>query len=478
MTRIHYRLNDGIRLIQTPEGFFCLCSVPLRAVRVNQALFNLLTRLEKDGRVEETSLLPQEKASLERLAGKGILLRDEIHEPDQLPPVSVIIPVKNRPQDLRDCLKALEGVKYPRNKLEVLVVDDASTDETTEVIRSFPVKSLRTARSVGPSASRNLAARRARGEVLAFLDSDCVPSPQWLKELVGFLAEPDVGAVGGYVDGYFHLTPLDRYEKTCSPLNMGQRMRRAGPETSSFYLPTCNLLVPRHIFLQLGGFDEDLYVGEDVDFCWRLRKRGYVIYYSAEGRVWHKHRNKLWPMLKRRFDYGTSESHLLLRHPEKVKEIPLPRREKILFAVTCVFFLFPTGWTLLTWGSTMTWDLIKKALLIRRKRIPQVPLFWVLLSTIRWGFLSSYGPSYFIVRYGLGLMLIGGCLLSRLWLLVAVLFFIALMGTRLGKRPAVSFLQFSLFFLLEQLAYQTGVIRGCLRFKNLKPFFFRLSPCT
>jgi mycofactocin system glycosyltransferase len=452
--------------------------VPLRATHINEALFELLDGLQRGESQASAILDSKQRSLLDRLVERGVLGRDEIVHPKKLPSVSVIIPVHNRPQDLRDCLHAIEGLDYPREKLEILVINDASTDETVDVIQEYSVRSFRMNRPSGPASCRNFAARKAKGEVLAFLDSDCMPSRGWLMDLIGLLARPGMGAVGGYVDGCFRLTSLDLYEKSCSPLNMGQHEKRAGPDSSSFYLPSCNLLVRKDVFLGLGGFEQDLHVGEDVDFCWRLRKRGYLIQYSTGGRVYHKHRSRLLSMLRRRFDYGTSESILLLRHPEKIKKIPLPRREQMLFAATCFFLLFPAWWTLLPWIATMMWDVMQKCILLRGKRIPQVPPSWVVASTLRWGLLSEYSLAYFLVRYHLIPLLIGGCLFPSLWLLATVLFGIALVGNMLGRRPELSILHFSLFFFLEQLAYQAGVMSGCLKRKTWKPLYFKLNPCT
>jgi mycofactocin system glycosyltransferase len=472
MTQIVYRLNKGIRLIHTLDGFFCLSYFPLRAIRINEALFKILKALEKEEETGSRRPSPQEKGLFERLAQKGILWREEIPEQMELPSVSVIIPVKNRPQELYDCLRSLENLDYPRAKLEIIVVDDASTDASQDVVEAFSVRIFRMKRSMGQSACRNFAARKAKGKVLAFLDSDCVASTRWLMNLVPYFGRQGIVAIGGYVDGYFDRTSLDRYEKVCSPLFLGLHDIEAGPGPSPFYLPSCNFLVYRKVFLDLDGFCEDLQVGEDVDLSWRLRKEGHTLRYIPKGIVYHKHRSALFAMLKRRFDYGSSEAPLLLRHPEKIKAISNPYRDQFLFITICSFLLFPSKWTLIPWAGMMSWDLIRKLHVKKRKKIRSVSLYQILCSTLRWGFFSLAGLSYLIVRYYLILLLIAGWLYPNLLLLSAALFSIAAFTKKFSK-PELSFFPFTLYFFLEQLAYQAGVIKGCLRFNIGRPFLFR-----
>ena len=130
------------------------------------------------------------------------------------------------------------------------------------------------------SYCRNHAARQARGDLLAFIDSDCLAESAWLRELVPAFKDKSLGALGGIVDSYFNAKGLDRYEKAKSSLSVGTWFRRSQKNDPFFYLPSCNLVVRRRLFLDIGGFKEELVVGEDVDLCWRIRKSGYQIEYQ------------------------------------------------------------------------------------------------------------------------------------------------------------------------------------------------------
>ena len=218
--------------------------------------------------------------------------------------VSVIIPVKDQPDEVFKCLQSLKRTHYPQDKLEILVIDDGSETIIAQVAESREVRVIRQEESKGPAACRNLGAANTRGKILAFLDADCVAGEDWLKEIIPFFRADAVGAVGGYIDGYYPKSLLDRYEAVSSSLNMGKRLQLEGDSDATLYVPTANMVVTREAFLKTGGFKESLRIGEDVDFCWRLRKKGYNLLYVPFGSVAHKHRGQLLPMLKRRDEYG------------------------------------------------------------------------------------------------------------------------------------------------------------------------------
>ncbi|MCA1795221.1 MAG: glycosyltransferase [Desulfobacteraceae bacterium] len=157
-------------------------------------------------------------------------------EDDDLPFVSIIIPVRNRPKDISACLTSLEQLDYPKQKKEVIVVDDASDDNTSETVRNFPEAEL-IALTENSQASfcRNRAARTAKGDLLAFIDSDCTADPSWLRELVPAFQDETLGAMGGLVDSYYNKNNLDQYETAKSALKIGSGLSQT-QEQSGFLL--------------------------------------------------------------------------------------------------------------------------------------------------------------------------------------------------------------------------------------------------
>jgi mycofactocin system glycosyltransferase len=315
-----------------------------------RAIFNLFTQnnfvpIDAILPLIEPPLAERAEGFLDELVRKGFLERDGLSAISEYPFISIVIPVRNRPEDINACLRSLEQLDYPSDKMEIIVVDDASDDHTPDVATQFGISVIKLKKHKQASYCRNLGAEKAKGDILAFMDSDCLADPLWLRELVPAFKDRTVGAVGGKVDAYFDRKGLDRYEKVKSSLNVSTRFRRSGGTDRFFYVPSCNFLSRRDLFLMLGGFRKDLHVGEDVDFCWRIQDSGYHVEYRPHGRVFHKHRNSIGSFCSRRFDYGTSEPMLQQLHPERSKQMAFPPGASLfwsiaVFAIILNSFLF------------------------------------------------------------------------------------------------------------------------------------------
>ena len=186
----------------------------------------------------------------------------------------------------------------PRDRLELIVVDDGSADAAAiaAVVGRHGARLLVNDHNRGQSYSRNRAASEATGEILALIDSDCVASVAWLRELIAYFAWDRVGAVGGRTTSYYA-------ESRARPIRGGGLVRstwagicawRRGAATPSTF-PPATYWCGRSVYQALGGLREDLRMGEDVDFCWRLRAQGHYLVYAPEGIVRHKHRNSSDP---------------------------------------------------------------------------------------------------------------------------------------------------------------------------------------
>ena len=153
-----YWLAAGISIEDSAQGSFLLSLRPLRMVRLNPALAKLVQRME-DGGVKPTSAA--EIKVLETLVKSGFVARSrrgsaELSELEQLPSVSIVIPVKDRAADLRNCLTSLQQLNYPQDRVEVLVVDDGSSDATPQVAGEFGAMLLESgAVGGGPALARN-----------------------------------------------------------------------------------------------------------------------------------------------------------------------------------------------------------------------------------------------------------------------------------------------------------------------------------
>ncbi len=244
-------------------------------------------------------------------------------DPAGLPDVTVVIPARDRAGLLDRCLAGLD----PGG--QVLVVDDGSRDPAAvaAVAARYGATLIRRPANGGPAAARNTALEHVRTELIAFVDSDCVPAPGWIERLAAHFADPLAGAVAPRVTALAPDSWAGRYTAACGPLDLGGLAARVLPGSAVAYVPTAALLVRRAALASVarddGVFDEQMRSGEDVDLVWRLHEAGWRVRYDPSVRIGH-HEPVTWSgLLGRRFRYGTSAAPLTRRHPGDVPPLVL-----------------------------------------------------------------------------------------------------------------------------------------------------------
>ena len=196
-----------------------------------------------------------------------------------------------------------------------------------------------------------------------------------------------------------------------SSLCLGRRDRSGQAGNDTFYLPSCNLLVRRQAFAASRGFREELHVGEDVDLTWRLRDAGGKIVYTPRGRVFHEHRSRLWPFLRRRFQYGTSEGLLQLLHPERRKKMVLPVALAAAAALAVLSFL-TRSWPFVAVGAgVLLVDAARLSAKLRRERL-RLPFRSILAARLRACASLVYYLSFHLTRYYAPALIIAGFALA------------------------------------------------------------------
>ncbi|MEJ2200740.1 MAG: mycofactocin biosynthesis glycosyltransferase MftF, partial [Desulfuromonadaceae bacterium] len=374
-----------------------------------------------------------------------------------LPRVSIVIPVNDRPVDLRTCLLSLAQLDYPQDLLEVIVVDDGSSDSTPQVAVELGAKLVESGLvGGGPAAARNKGASVASGEILAFIDSDCTASPEWLQELLPAFRDEDVAAVGGWVDGMHSASSLDRYEAVMSSLNLGRRAMTGGAGGDTFYLPSCNLLMRKKAFDEAGGFNASMHVGEDVDLTWRLRDGGWTIVYLPKGSVCHAHRSLLWPFMKRRFDYGTSEGALQQLHPVRGKKLLMPPMPAGVVGLLALALVLMTPWPLLPALGLSLADMF-----MTRKRVlkqgAKLSLKKLVLARLRATGSLSYYVSFHLLRYYMVPMLLLSLLFPPFFLLLGIMLMGVASMDHYVRKSQLFLPLFWFYYLLEDVSYGSGV---------------------
>lgn len=218
-----------------------------------------------------------------------------------LPTFSIVIPTYRRPERLADCLQSLAALDYPRDRFEVIVVDDGSG--TPLVPRSAPLELTVMAQPhAGPATARNSGAARARGNYLAFTDDDCMAEAGWLRGLAAHLAEAPDHAIGGRT---VNALPENPYSSATQLLLdfLYEWSVRSG---SGAFFASNNLAVPTGLFRARGGFDTGfpLAAGEDREFCDRWARLGGRLTYAPDAVIRHGHPLTLRGYWRQHVNYG------------------------------------------------------------------------------------------------------------------------------------------------------------------------------
>lgn len=465
-----FHLRREVRLVGSSTGGVVLQENPLRVLKINQSAFDLLKKSEQGLRLDETMMGQDDKDVLSflDLMRQSRILDWIPPQTDEPPSVSVIIPVYNRSEELSECLSSLKSIDYPRERLEIIVVDDASQDQSAAVARRYGVRLFIQPHNQGQSAARNIGASAAEGEIIAFIDSDCIADPQWIKELVPYFQDPRIALVGGYVDTYYREKPLDRYEEACSALNMGSEQVLGQGNQSVFYVPTCNMLIRKNDYRQIGGLDESLRVGEDVDLCWRLMARGHHLAYIPQGKVKHKHRNRFLSAHLRRFDYGTSEAVLYARFPQIAKKFPWQPGGVSVILALLVTLAATTAYGVMVILAILAVETAAKHYQLKQKMSVSLRLGEIFKAIVKSHFKLAYYLSFYTVRYYLlVLAALSICVPSLISLLLPVALFPALVEY-IQKKPRLNYPVFTCFYWAEHAFYQSGAFWGCLKQRSFR----------
>jgi mycofactocin system glycosyltransferase len=504
-----YRLVPGLQLIEEERGGLVISTYPLRTLRLSVQATRLLSLCRQERSAAElahaSGLAPARVQTLCRqLVNTGLLEAGPPPPPADWPGVSIIVPTRNRAPHLERCLCALQTLAYPAERLEVIVVDDASADSTPTLLKRLQgeftatglrLQHIRHSRPVGAGYSRNSGTMSARYELLAYLDDDCLASPTWLRELVPLFEDPQLAAAGGLIRAYETHSLLGRYEDVRSSLFMGMQPREVGLEGPLTYLPSANLLVRRAAWERISGF-ASLRFGEDVDFCQRLLASGARIRYWPAALVYHNYRTDFSGFLLTRVNYASSEAVLQRLHPERRRVLVLPP-EQAGAAALALGGLCQTLEGVLTLTTSADESATRRARSRRRALLPGLSLLLLALLTIlgsvrrRWQHVRSrhlplrrtqvwlatvrghlaytYHLCRHLTRYYTLALLGAGLLLPPLLLLSGLLYAIVSSVDYVRLRPRMSLAAFAFCSLLDDCAYEVGVVVGCLRHGHWQP---------
>jgi len=428
--------------------------------------------------------------------------------------VTVVIPVRDRHAELARCLAGLRGpdnskkfqtgadtdtgagtgtdtgtgaVNVPARPCappQVIVVDDDSADPRAiaAIAAAHGARVIHRPANGGPGAARNTGLAAAATEIVAFLDSDCVPAPGWLDALLPHFADPAVGAVAPrIVPAETGTSWLARYEGASSTLDMGARPSIVRPGARVSYVPGAALVV--RTAAAGAGFADGMLVGEDVDFVWRMSAAGWRVRYEPAAVMGHDHRVRFRAWFSRRADYGTSAAVLEQLHPGAVRP------------------LYASWWTIGAWAAALSGRpatataLTAAATALLARRLSKV-------TGERWPIPAvsppirdnSKKPEGGAEAWRLAIRLAGGgtvaagrpigSALSRTWWPLAIPAAVAFPKLRApvaalilvpplldwaDRRPPLDRARYVGARLLDDAAYSLGVWHGCLSRRTIRP---------
>ncbi len=202
-----------------------------------------------------------------------------------LPRISVVVPVRNDEEGIAACLESLLAMTHPPGLVEIIAVDNGSSDRTRDVIRGYPVIAA-TEPTPGSSAARNAGIALAQGEIIAFTDADCVVARDWADEIDETFRDPTVDAVLGFAAGInvnLHAALVQKrweeswFEETAE----GRVARRKGVDTR-------NCAIRRRVLESLQCFDPDMKYCADLELSVRLIEQGCNVVFNPRIEVSHR----------------------------------------------------------------------------------------------------------------------------------------------------------------------------------------------
>ena len=220
------------------------------------------------------------------------------HSHENYPLVSVIVPVKNGEKTIGMSLAALLKQNYPQDKMQVIIVDNGSQDNTIEIIKKYPVILEYENEIASSYAARNKGLSAAQGEIIAFTDADCIPEKNWIENGVRALNEQNSDMAGGKIEFIF-----SEQKSVAELFDSLNSLRNDNFINAKLGAVTANLFVRAGLFCKIGLFPE-VRTGGDISWTGRALSKGSSLIYAPDAIVYHPARNFL-ETLKKSWLHGT-----------------------------------------------------------------------------------------------------------------------------------------------------------------------------
>jgi len=227
------------------------------------------------------------------------------------PKVSIIVATLNSERTIDECLKAIFELNYPKDFLEIIVVDGCSKDATVKIAQKYPVKVV--SEPLNAPAAYNYAMKMVSNDVLGFIDADAKVEKEWLNKLVSHLDDPQVAGVSGGIETW------NTENAWARSIGYDLKNRYARLKKYVVRVATMNLLLKKSVIEAVGGFDENLPSQYDTDLGFRITSRGYKILFEPSAKCYHFNRSTVSGYFRQQLQYGKNTTKLYFKHAKLIK---------------------------------------------------------------------------------------------------------------------------------------------------------------
>ncbi len=270
---------------------------------------------------------------------------------------SIIVPSYNRQEEIAEMLESFRELRFPAERMELIIADDGSTDRTREVVEAyrqklpFPVHFYHQ-QNQGPGAARNMGMERASGDFFIFIDSDCTVAPDWLEEIDRALHAEQADAFGGrdtFRPDFPPLLKAINYSMT-SFITTGGLRGRKGKKLARFYPRSFNMGLSRELYQKIGGFGS-LRHGQDIEYSNRIIRSGAKVIYIHDAVVYHKRRTSIRKFFRQVFNWGVARINLYKIDQAMLEPLHAAPAVATLFLLVLILvsLLSPPVWHVTRW---------------------------------------------------------------------------------------------------------------------------------
>lgn len=257
-------------------------------------------------------------------------------EKDALPFISVVVPVYNGESTIKSCLESIMALNYPREKLEVIVVNDGSTDGTLNLVKAYSVKIIEKDHTGYPSTI-NAGIKVSRGGLIVNIDADTYVAPDWLIKIVEEFKDPKVGIAGGYIA----TAPTSSFWAKLAGFEKEDLYDKIKSKYINFITTACTAYRKR-LLIEIGLFNESLKRGSDEELAHRAIKDGWNIVLRKDAQCYHKWGSSPKEYFRKHVLNMMYEVDSVLQHPELLRGKDIAHPSSLYFPLVLTFLLFLT----------------------------------------------------------------------------------------------------------------------------------------